>query len=336
VDLAGNTVIETTQGAVNEQLQAMGKPRIRAFHHDVRRIYTGTGAAPEGYIVALVGNERISTSAQGGTPQNPVLILGDAILVLNSNLEVVWFWDPFEHLDMNVSAIFNDKCSNPGGPGCVGFNPAFTQGNDWLHSNSVKYSPYDGNIIFSARHQDSVIKVNFANGQGDGRVLWKLGNGPIRGVGGAPLPTFRVVTNNTIGPHDIAYPWFSHQHDAEIQFGGAKIGSSRILSIFDNGNTRRARFNPAANSRCQIFAINEDTLVANLNRNADLGVYAFAVGSAQILGNNNTVCHSGFVEGAPVQTTESGTDANPVHTLISSAGAYRAWRLQDLYTPPNP
>jgi hypothetical protein len=253
-------------------------------------------------------------------------------------LEVVWFWDPFEHLDITVPAIFDNKCSNPGSRGCVGFNPAFTQGNDWLHANSVKYSPYDGNLILSARHQDSVIKVNYADGQGDGRVVWKLGNGPIRGIGGTPLPTFQVFTNNTKGTHDLGYPYFSHQHDAQIQFGGQKFGNFRILTVYDNGNTRRANFNPGARSRCQVFAINEDTLVANLNRNADLGVYSSSVGSAQFLDNGNTVCHSGNTSGLPqdAYTTESDTNASQVHTLASPVNNYRAFRMRDMYTPPNP
>jgi hypothetical protein len=145
-----------------------------------------------------------------------------------------------------------------------------------------------------------------------------------------------VFTNNTIGSHDVAYPWFSHQHDAEFQFGGAKIGDARVLTVFDNGNTRRERFNPNAHSRCQLFALNEDTLVANLNRNADLGVFANAVGSAHLLGNNNTVCHSGIVTNDPVQTTESDRSADRIHSLVSTVVAYRAWRQRDMYTPANP
>lgn len=341
VDPAGNAVAETTQGAINDQLRAMGKPPIRGFHHDVRRIYTGTGtgAAPDGYIVALMGNQRVSTSAQGGTPANPVLILGDGVIVLDHNLQVAWYWDPFEHLDINTPAIFDNKCSQPGGRGCLGFNKAFTLGNDWLHSNSLTYSPHDGNLIMSARHQDSVLKINYANGTGDGRIVWKLGNGPIKGIGGATLPTFQVFTNNTKGTHDLAYPWFSHQHDAEFEFGGQLIGGARLVSVYDNGNTRQANFNTNAHSRCQLWALWEDQLVANLNRNAELPGYAGSVGSAQMLDNNSTVCHSGNVANTTTQrsqTTESDGNANEIHTLGSTVTSYRSWRMRDMYTPPNP
>jgi hypothetical protein len=212
-----------------------------------------------------------------------------------------------------------------------------------MHSNSLQYTPYDGNIVISMRHLDDVLKVNYANGSGDGRVIWKLGNGPTRGIGGVALPTIRIFTNNTVGPHDVAYPWFSHQHDAEFEFRGATIGGARIMTIFDNGNVRQATFNPNARSRCQVFAIFEGALVANLNRNVDLGSYSFAVGSAQLLSNGHSVCDSGFIGGIAAattnprtETTESDANANVIHTLVAAQDSYRTFRMQDLYTPANP
>ena len=55
---------------------------------------------------------------------------------------------------------------------CVLFNAA--KANDWTHGNSVSLT-YDGNLIYSARHQDLVYKIAYANGAGDGHVIWKLG-----------------------------------------------------------------------------------------------------------------------------------------------------------------
>jgi hypothetical protein len=343
VDLAGNTVRETTVGAVNQQLVAMGKQKITNFHHEVRRIYAPTQGPPNEYILVLAGNERISTSAQGGTPQNPVLILADVIVVLDSNLNVVWTWNGFDHLDVNQRAILDEKCIRPGGGGCPPFDLAFPVANDWMHSNSLQYTPYDGNIIMSMRHLDDVLKINFANGAGDGRVVWKLGNGPTKGVGGTPLPTIQIFTNDTRGSHDLAWPWFSHQHDSEIELGGATIGDARIMTVFDNGNVRLERFNPNAQSRCQLFAIFEDDLAANLNRNVDVGTYSFAVGSAQMLSNGNTVCDSGFIGGFPAastnprtETTESDANGNVFHRLSAAQDTYRTWRMVDMYTPTNP
>ena len=53
----------------------------------------------------------VSTSAQGGTPTNPVNIVGDMVLVLDHNLQLVWAWDSFAHEDINRAATHGDLCA---------------------------------------------------------------------------------------------------------------------------------------------------------------------------------------------------------------------------------
>ena len=48
---------------------------------------------------------------------------------------------------------------------------------DWLHANSVSWSPEDGDLVVSLRTQDWAIKIDYANGTGNGHVVWKLGQG---------------------------------------------------------------------------------------------------------------------------------------------------------------
>jgi arylsulfate sulfotransferase len=340
VDLAGNPVLETTVGAVNEQLVALGKRPITSFHHEVRRITTPNGLSPSGDIVLLGNSEQICTNCQGGTVQNPVDVLGDQILVLDQNMNLIWNFDTFANLDINQPAILGETCMQPGGGGCEPFNKMFQVANDWLHSNSVQYTAYDGNFIFSTRHQDAVFKVNFANGTGDGHIIWKLGNGPIGGVGGTKLPSFTLFTVGTGGP-DLGYPWFSHQHDAEVELGGHLFNGFRVLTLFDDGNTRQAFYNPNADSRCQLLAINESALVANLNTNGDMLNYSFALGSAQLLKNGNIHCDSGFIGGfqqtVPATTsTEVDQKGNFVYSMDAAEDSYRTFRMQDLYTADNP
>ena len=214
--------------------------------------------------------------------------------------------------------------------------------NDWLHSNSLQYNAYDGNIIISMRHQDGVFKVNYGNGSGDGHILWMLGNGGIGGPGGVPLPTFTLFTNGTGGP-DLGYPYQSHQHDAEIELSGHLFNGFRVLTLFDDGNTRQANFNPTANSRCQIYAINESALVANLNTNSDMGSYSFAIGSAQLLANGNLMCDSGFIGGFAnantnplTETVETDQAGNFVYKMDAAQTSYRTFRMKDLYTAITP
>ncbi len=342
-DLAGNPVLETTVGAINEQLVQRGARPITAMHHEVRRITTPNGLPPGGYIVTIGSTERVSTTAQGGTVGTPVDIIGDEIIVLDTNMNVVWTWDAFNFLDINQPAILNEKCNQPGGAGCTPFSTNFNVANDWLHSNSVQYTAYDGNLIISMRHQDVVLKLAFNKGAGDGHIIWKMGPGPINGVGGAALPSFTLTTAHTGGGHDLGYPWFSHQHDAEFELWGTLINGFRILTIYDDGNTRQANFDANANGRCQLLAVDETHLVANLNINADMGTYSFAVGSAQLLANGNIACDSGFIGGFPLaattpqtQTVEFTQSGNFVHSLIAAQDSYRTFRMQDLYTPITP
>ena len=78
-DLTGMTVLETNAARVNEQLAAMGMRSISAFHHEARRL-------PDGKILVLAAVEQILTDVQG---PGPVDVLGDMIIVMDSNLQVV-------------------------------------------------------------------------------------------------------------------------------------------------------------------------------------------------------------------------------------------------------
>ena len=342
-DLAGNVVVQTTVGAVSEQLVTLGARPITAMHHEVRRMTTPNGAPPAGNILTIGATDQATTTAQGGTVAVPVDVMGDEIIVMDSNFNVVWTWDAFNYLDINHTAILNEQCVQPGGGGCEPFDTNFNMANDWLHSNSLQYNAYDGNIVISMRHQDAVFKVNYGNGGGDGHIIWKLGNGTIGGPGGAPLPTFTLHTNGTTGP-DLGYPYFSHQHDAEVELGGQLFSNGfRILTVWDNGNTRQAFFNPNANSRCQLYAINESALVANLNTNGDMASYSFAIGAAQLLKNGNLSCDSGFIGGFANANTNPLTESvefdqagNFIYKLDAAQTSYRTFRMKDLYTAITP
>jgi arylsulfate sulfotransferase len=348
-DPAGNPILETSIGAINDQLVAFGVPPITSIHHEVRRITTPTAAAPHGYIMVLANTQYTCTNCQGGTPTNPTDVLGDEIIVMDNNMNVVWAWNPFTHLDVTHPAILGEKCTVPtGSGGCEPFNPAFTFAWDWMHSNALQYTPYDGNIILSSRHQDIVIKVNFANGTGDGHIIWELGNpaepgGIIGGPGGAPLPTFTLTTTGAGGP-DLGYPWFSHNHDPEFAFRGQLVGGKRIFTIFDDGNIRAACLpgyfcDPTPHSRCQEYSLDETNLAANLNINGDAQGYSFALGSSQVLSNGTSIaCNSGIVMGVtyPTNTVEIDANSNFIFSLNATSDNYRSWRMQNLYTAVNP
>ena len=301
-DLAGTTLRETNAARVAEQLVAMGRRPITAFHHDARRM-------PDGKILALAATEQILTDVQG---PGPVDVIGDMILVLDANLQVVWAWDAFDHLDPRRLAALGESCARGGG-GCAPFYAA-GHASDWLHGNSVQLTP-DGNILYSARHQDWLIKIDYRNGDGSGDVLWRLGKDG----------DFRIASNDP-------YPWFSHQHDAQFL-----PNDNSTLMLFDNGNTRHT-VDANAHSRGQVIQLDETNRVARLVLNADLGAFSIALGSAQLLPNGNYSFDVGWILGDPGQpATSQSLEVDPsgaiVYNLQVATQEYRTFRMRDLYTP---
>jgi arylsulfate sulfotransferase len=274
---------------------------INGFHHEARKLKGG------GYLV-LADSERILTDVQGS---GDVDVIGDTILVLDDNLQVTWAWDAFDHLDPSRAAILGETCTAPD-PGCAPWYLA-TTANDWLHGNALQLTP-DGNILYSTRHQDWVIKIDYQNGTGSGGVLWRLGKDG----------DFQIASSDPS-------PWFSHQHDANFE------PNNRSLILFDDGNTRKAD-DPTATSRGQVLSINEDTRIAKLVMNADLGSYSAAVGSAQKLPNGNFHFDSGFIQDAAGKFSSQSVEVDRAGSLVFAiqftALEYRTFRMRDLYTEP--
>ncbi|HTM50016.1 MAG TPA: aryl-sulfate sulfotransferase [Bryobacteraceae bacterium] len=292
-DLVGNILLETNAARVSEQLEAMGKRPINAFHHEARRL-------PDGNILLLAGVEQILTNVQGPGAVN---VLGDMIIVMNRDLEVIWAWDGFDHLDPRRLATQNERCT----PGVCPPLYLASQANDWMHGNSVSRTP-DGNLLFSIRNQDWVVLIDYQDGKGSGQVIWRLGQDG----------DFRIRS-------DDPWPWFSHQHDPEFESNG-------MLSLFDNGNVRWSSDN-AVNSRGQVYRLDEVNRVAELVLNSNLGYYSFALGSAQLLLNGNYFFGNGFrADGSGI-----GEEVNPsgdvVYSIESTAPEYRTFRMKNMYTP---
>jgi hypothetical protein len=277
VNLAGDTLRETNVNAINAQLAAMGLHSISHLTHDAQRLPNGDTA-----VLALAPR---TVRLRG----KRTAYVGDMVLVLDQNFQVKWTWDPFRWL--NTRRL-----------GRVGEGPR-----DWMHANSVAWSPADGNLIVSMRSQDWVIKINYANGAGDGHVIWRLGRGG----------NFRIKSRRPS-------PWFSHQHDV-------RYINDTTLVLFDNGNTRHAR-NKAAHSRGQELILNEAARTATLVVNADMGNYAQAVGSAQMLPNGNLVFNSGFAE-QTIQVLPTGRKTYILRAHIPGI-QYRSYMYATLYGNP--
>jgi hypothetical protein len=326
VDLVGHTLRETDMPRIAEQLEPLGiksicKPNgqqcAAGFHHD-------SIGLPNGHIIAIGTLERvIPTGAQGS--DDPVNIAGTIIIDLDQEMQVKWFWNSFDHMDLKRKSKEDNKCRAPGGN--MACAPVFlTQtANDWLHGNALSYSREDGNLTLSMPEQDWVIKIDYDHGKGSGKVLWKLGqDGDFKAESTDPKP------------------WFSFQHDAAFEPPG-----SNMMVLLDNGHRRVEKEkdkdgkekNKDPNSRGQVWRIDEKAHTATLVMNADLGVYAPAMGSAHRLSNGNYHFTTGVVSKDDTirsKAIEVTPDGKIVYVLDTpGTTTYRSNRVADLYTPPN-
>lgn len=298
IDLAGMPLLETNAARVAEQLVARGERPITGFHHEVI-------ALPDDRVLVL------ATVAEPGQEWNykDGAILGDKLVVLDHDLNVVWTWDGWDHLDpVNHPPVLGENCMNAGCPAEF----ANTKVLDWMHSNSVQTTP-DGNLILSVRHLDWVLKLDYSNGYGSGAILWKLGKGGDFQL--APTP-------------GVDWPWFSHQHDASFL-------DEKTLLLFDNGNTRtESASTDDINSRGQVYEIDESTMTARLVHNFDLGIYSLALGSAQRLASGNYHFNVGYVPPFQAYSVEVSPSGEIVYRIDSSIAEYRTIRLADMYSGP--
>ncbi len=337
MDLAGNIVRETNMGIVAEQIEKrMGiksicKPSggtcISGFHHDAIRL-------PTGHTVAIGTLERmIPEGAQGS--DDPVDVMGTLLIDLDENFQVSWVWNAFDHLDISRKGLDDEKCrGKSGGLACA---PVYLGdvANDWLHGNAVSYSYRDNNLVLSLPEQDWVIKIDYRDGKGSGKILWRLGEG-----GDLKFDT----TDKSL--------WFSYQHDAAFEpLGGDK------LVLVDNGHRRQKKDvnkgdpkkddktkdvsgtekpQEKAHSRGQVWQIDENGRKATLLVNVDLGGYAPYMGSAQRLSNGNFEFTASSVQdnvSTNARSVETTVGGKIVYTLETTP-VYRSYRIKDLYTPP--
>jgi hypothetical protein len=324
IDLVGNVVRETNTSRLAEQVSALsGVPSscqlgstlciVGAFSHEAVRLSNG-------HTLVLASQEKIfSDGTQGSSAANPVDVIGNVILDLDTNWQVAWYWRSFDHLNANRAAVLGERCI-PHLFGCVPLFLTTGFAQDWLHGNTI-YHAADGSILFSMRHQDWVVKIDYKDGAGTGNVIWTLG------LGG----------DFTINSTDL-YPWFSHQHDV-----GFELNGTTILSMEDNGNTR-VQPPPvglgSGNSRGYVLSIDQTNMTATPLLLADMGVYSFAFGSALRLSNGDYSFEQGIlnslglinqtIEVAP--TSIQGTQGFKFQER--GDWTYRGVRMTDLYTLP--
>jgi arylsulfate sulfotransferase len=298
VDLIGNTIREISIDELNAKLITAGfNVPVGVFHHDVLPL-------PNGHWIVLTNTLKTFTGLPG--QPSPITVLGDVLVDLDTNLNPVWVWNEFDHLDVTRHPYLFP---------------------DWTHTNAVIYSPDDGNLIVSIRHQNWLVKVDYNDGSGAGDVLWRLGHGG----------DFTLV-----GGTDPA-DWFYAQHGPS--FVSANTTGKFSLVLFDNGDDRifppgvtcaPGTATPCLYSTVPIFDLDEQAKTATFSFHYTAPQYSFFGGNAQVLKNGNVEFDICGITAAPktsdiFEVTQSATPQTVWHLNLSTQNAYRAFRLPSLY-----
>lgn len=290
VDLAGNTIREMDIATLAQKVQAAGFDFApQSYHHDVAPL-------PNGHVLVLTNFTKAFTDLPGypGTTE----VLGDAVIDLDTNWNPVWAWNSFDYLDVNRHLN--------GLP-------------DWTHSNAVVYSPSDGDILVSMRHQSWILKIDYNNGAGTGNILWKLGyQGDFSLVQG---------TDPNL--------WFSFQHFPSIV---SQSGSQTTLTIWDNGDNRVVDTSGticdtppsfvSCYSRATLFQVDEGTLSANL-------LWAYQPGFFSVWGGSINQLSGGNIEfdvnaGIP---SPDGNAASEVQEVSQTPTPQVVWEMDIIPVP---
>jgi hypothetical protein len=245
----------------------------------------------------------------------------DALVDLDENHDPVWVWDALKH-----------PCSSTSGP-CLDINRQPMSWPDWTHSNTVVYSPDDGNLLLSMRHQFWVLKIDYEDGQGTGDILWRLG----------PQGDFTLMKGG-VEDGDID-DWFYAQHYANIVSPNS-TGVFNLL-VFDNGDERGlfdvpsnpcgVSGGPACYSQVPILQVDEAGKTATLLWQDDLSpVYSYYGGSVQILNDNNVIMgicapsndHSGS---RYMEVTQAPSPVIVLRMEVTGQNAYRMIHVPSLY-----
>ncbi|HEX3659997.1 MAG TPA: aryl-sulfate sulfotransferase [Acidobacteriaceae bacterium] len=298
-DLVGNTVKQITMNQLNSALAAKGyNLHLLVFSHDVVVL-------PNGHWLVLA-NTSESVVLTGAT--TPTTVLGDVIVDLDTNLQPVWVWNEFDHLDVNRHPM-----NFP----------------DWTHTNAVIYSPEDGNLLVSIRHQNWVVKVDYENGAGSGDILWRLGAGGDFTLVGGTDPT----------------DWNYAQHG--ISFASSYSAGIFPLALVDNGDDRlypgqttNLLCGTAGAQPCYttipIFDINESAKTATLTFHQILpaSLYNAWGGNAEVLANGDVeydLSAVGNTNSEIFEVTDQPTPQTVWSLKMTGANMYRAYRLPSLY-----
>ncbi|MGA7522151.1 MAG: aryl-sulfate sulfotransferase [Acidobacteriaceae bacterium] len=297
INLAGDTVRQLDMQQLNDRLRAHGYhgPTLEMMHHDV-------AVLPNGHMVVLTNATREYKDLPGYPGMTRVI--GDIVVDLDPQWQPVWTWSEFDHLDVN-----RHPKDFP----------------DWTHSNTVIYTKDDGNLIVSARTQSWVMKIDYRNGQGTGKILWTLGyGGDLRLINGQSPQDWNY------GQHDVQV--FSKQDAGVFDLSMMDNGYGRILADGKMCGTKGAG---PCYTTVPIYRIDEAAKTATLifHKIFPPKQYSYWGGAVQSLPNGDVqidLCSQG--DNSDVWEVTRTADPQTVwHMHVTRTNDYRTRRWGSMY-----
>jgi hypothetical protein len=216
-------------------------------------------------------------------------VLFDKIVQLDSNGNVLWSWDTYDHIPLSEADPFN-LTSVVNGQTVIDFTHANAL--DWDYNNSI--------IYLNARHTNTFYKIN----QTTGNMIWacgQFGNFTLLGPNGTTVPSL----------------WY-HSHDL-------KQIAPDVFTMFNNDFDNITNYNDSSSQLMEV-TLNEQNMTAwvNWSWTAPPQYYSTFLGAADILPNGDWIGDFGspthqFVENQPWNFNDTGAvliEVNPTSGQI--------------------
>ena len=300
VDLSGQIIWQLTAAQLNQDLAAATctgcNITVVGTHHDFAIL-------PNGHLVVIASTQQVVSG---------VTVTGDVLIDLDQNRKPVWLWNEFDHLDITRRPYMYP---------------------DWTHTNAVIYSPDDGDLIISMRHQNWLVKIAYANGNGSGDIVWHLG---YQG-------DFTLL--NADGSTADLTNWFFAQHGPS--FTTPNTTGKYGLTVFDDGDDRGVAVvaggtcgvtgQPACYTDVPVLNIDETAMTATLAFDPIAPAYSFFGGNAEVLKNGNLeygLCATTALpknNGAVLEVTQASPSQTVWELQVAGQFVYRGMRIPSLY-----
>ncbi len=291
--------------AVNCVVREIEPGRLLIFRQDTIRTITTAGEIIKDYdfggyryhhdaLVLPSGHVMLLTSRSLENEYGTTLV-GDVIIELNANGELVWEWSGFDHLDTTRF------------PGALSTNTTQTGGIDWTHANALFYIEQEDTLLLSVRSQSWVVKIDHSTGN----VLWIMGDASGTDSAYQYNDKFFTLESGT---------WMANQHAPMVTMDGE-------ILIYDNRNESGGA---TLNSRAVKFALNESAMTAVQTWEAIAPKYTQSLGDVDELSNGNVMmCAGGPGSDRFAHIVEVSPDASAetLWSIIVEDNVYRAERM---------